>query len=86
MKMKLKALLIVVTLLAVIIVAGTAAFANNVNGEGNGEFSFRQMLPFMQEHHADWSEQELKEMYEACHGRNNGPGRENNTSRSNNSW
>lgn len=69
MKKKLIGLLIVV----LIIGAGTMAFAQG-NGEGEGEgaglFNFGQMLPFMQQMHPNLSVEQLKEMFEACHGTN----------------
>ncbi len=66
---KLSVLLIAVVLLLVVGVAGTAALANSGReGESNGVFSFENMLPFMQEHHPGWSDEELEVMYEACHG------------------
>ncbi|WP_017756408.1 CUE domain-containing protein [Calidifontibacillus oryziterrae] len=34
----------------------------------NGIPSFSEMLPFMKEMHPNWSEEELEEMYQACHG------------------
>lgn len=76
---KLSVLLIAVVLLLVVGVAGTAALAHSGNeGENNGVFSFGNMLPFMQEHHPDWSDKELEEMYEACHGSDSSSVRGNN--------
>lgn len=46
--------------------AGTFAFAATNDGDGN--WSFDEMLPFMQEVHPEWSKDELKEMYDSCHG------------------
>lgn len=47
--------------------AGTAVFAAGNSGQGGG-LSFEKMLPFMQKMHPDFSKEELKGMYKACHG------------------
>ncbi|WP_316571596.1 hypothetical protein [Neobacillus sp. YIM B06451] len=39
--------------------------------------SFGKMKPHMQQMHPDFSEKELKEMYESCHGNNGGSGSNN---------
>ncbi|WP_066312322.1 hypothetical protein [Bacillus sp. FJAT-29814] len=52
---------------ALILGAGTAVFAAGNSGNGNG-LSFEEMLPFMQKMHPDFSNDELNEMYKACHG------------------
>lgn len=44
---------------------GTAVFAAGNSGEEG--FSFEQMLPFMQKMHPDASNEQLQEMYKACH-------------------
>ena len=81
---KLSGLLIVVVLLLVLGVAGTVVFANSGGeGEDRGVFSFGRMLPFMQEHHADLSEEELEAMYEACHGSGSRAGWEKNATEAN---
>ena len=59
-----KKLILLVTVLAVLIISGTTVLAHG----GNGAFSFDRMLPTMQEHHPGWSEEELRTMYEYCHG------------------
>lgn len=49
--------------------AGTYAFAQtNEDGNGEGKFNFGQMKPQMEEVHPELSNQELKEMYNSCHG------------------
>ncbi|WNS74932.1 hypothetical protein RRV45_18935 [Bacillus sp. DTU_2020_1000418_1_SI_GHA_SEK_038] len=45
--------------------AGTYAFAQ---GNGDGILNFEQMKPYMQKMHPNFSENELKDMYESCHG------------------
>ncbi|MCD8510396.1 MAG: CUE domain-containing protein [Bacillus sp. (in: Bacteria)] len=32
---------------------------------------FKEMLPFMQQMHPDWSDEELETMYRSCHGDGN---------------
>lgn len=51
---------------------GTAAFAD---GNGNGTFELEDMIPFMQESHPDWSEDDVEQMYNSCHS--DGEGVEN---------
>jgi ABC-type cobalt transport system substrate-binding protein len=65
MKKKLIGLLLVLFVLG----ATTIAFAQ-VDENGAWSFSFEQMLPYMQKMHPDWSEGELQQMYEDCHGPN----------------
>lgn len=49
--------------------AGTFAFAAaNEDTNGNGLFNFGQMKPYMEEMHPDFSTDELKGMYDSCHG------------------
>jgi len=57
-------LIILVSVLVVLAISGTAVMAHG----GYGAFSFERMLPTMQEHHPGWSEEELRTMYEYCHG------------------
>lgn len=52
---------------AMIIGGGTAVFAS---GDGEGVFNFEKMKPFMQKMHPDFSDTQLKEMFESCHGEN----------------
>lgn len=65
MKKKLIGLLLVVFILG----AATMAFAQ-VDENGQLSFSFEEMLPFMQKMHPDWSQEELQQMFESCHGAN----------------
>ncbi|MCM3693393.1 hypothetical protein [Neobacillus niacini] len=51
---------------ALILGAGTAVFAAGTNNSGEGT-TFEKMLPFMQEMHPDSSNEDLQEMYNACH-------------------
>jgi hypothetical protein len=51
---------------AFIIGAGTGAFA--AGNEDKDIINFGQMKPHMEEMHPDLSTQELKDMYESCHG------------------
>ena len=49
--------------------AGTYAFAvASDDANGNGLLNFGQMKPFMEKMHPDLSTEELKDMYNACHG------------------
>ncbi len=49
--------------------AGTFAFAAaNEDANGNGLLNFGQMKPYMEEMHPDLSTDELKEMFDSCHG------------------
>jgi hypothetical protein len=52
---------------ALILGAGTAVFAAGTSGDNTG-LSFEEMLPFMEKMHPDFSNDELQEMYKACHG------------------
>lgn len=52
---------------ALILGAGTAVLAAGSDSE-NGLVNFESMLPFMKEMHPDLDNQELEEMYQACHG------------------
>lgn len=61
-----KKLIAVILSGAFVLGAGTLTFAATNDGDGN--WSFEQMFPFMQEMHPDWSKDELKEMYNSCHG------------------
>lgn len=51
---------------------GTTVIANT---SSNGFTSFQEMLPFMQQMHPGWSDEELESMYKVCHGgaNNNSP-------------
>ncbi|ACB84557.1 hypothetical protein [Natranaerobius thermophilus] len=62
---------IIGVVLAVVIVftTGTVVMGQGVNSNDISQ-GFRRMMPFMQEHHPELSESELKEMYEYCHGTN----------------
>jgi hypothetical protein len=51
----------------IILGAGTYAFAQ---GNGDGILNFEQMKPYMEKMHPNFSENELKDMYETCHGDN----------------
>lgn len=55
--------------------AGTAVFAAN-EGTEEGIFNFEKMKPLMQEMHPDFSDQELEDMYNTCHGAGGGQGAE----------
>lgn len=60
-------------LLAAVLAMGiaTGAYASgdgNGDGDGGGKFNFGQMLPHMQSMHPDLSVDQLREMYNSCHG------------------
>ena len=44
---------------------GNAVYAHSGSDSG---WSCQEMLPFMTEMHPDMDEQEMKEMYQKCHG------------------
>lgn len=52
---------------ALILGAGTLTFAQT-NDEGDGLFNFERMKPFIEKMHPDLTEEEQKEMFDACHG------------------
>lgn len=60
---------IILTILsaAFVLGAGTAVFAAN-EGTEEGIFNFEKMKPQMQEMHPDFSDQQLDDMYNSCHG------------------
>lgn len=60
--MKRKLLLTVLTLVFILSI-GTFAYA-----QGEGNFNFGQMLPYMKQMHPDLSTDQLQDMYNACHG------------------
>lgn len=51
---------------AFVLGAGTVAFA--ATNDADGDWNFDKMFPFMQKMHPDWSKEDLKEMYDSCHG------------------
>lgn len=54
---------------SLILGSGTAILAaGNESPEGLFLLNFGKMKPLMQEMHPEFSNQELKEMYESCHG------------------
>ncbi|RHW37385.1 hypothetical protein D1B31_16630 [Neobacillus notoginsengisoli] len=58
-----------IVLMSTAFVLGMGSFAlAQTNGSGKAILNFKEMLPFMQEMHPDSTEQELQEMYKACHG------------------
>ncbi|GAM12955.1 hypothetical protein [Mesobacillus selenatarsenatis] len=54
---------------AMIVGASTAAFAEE-GTEGKGTFNFGQMKPLIEKMHPDLSDEEVKQMYNDCHGTN----------------
>ena len=61
---------LILGVLAIVLVLGAGSAFANSDGDGEGTFNFGQMLPFMKQMHPGWSDEELKEMYNACHGTN----------------
>lgn len=45
--------------------AGTYTFAQ---GNEDGLLNFKEMKPYMEKMHPNFSDKELKDMYNACHG------------------
>ncbi len=72
-----KKLIVAFTTTALVLGLGTAALANS-DSEVLENFSFKDMLPFMQQMHPNLDEDQLEQMYISCHGENgqrgNGPG------------
>jgi hypothetical protein len=54
---------------AFILGAGTAVFAA---GSEDGILGFEKMKPFMQQMHPDFSDKQLEDMYQTCHGSDGG--------------
>lgn len=54
---------------ALILGASTSVFAEDTI-EGKGTFNFGQMKPMMEKMHPGLSNEELKQMYNDCHGTN----------------
>ncbi|WP_203556873.1 hypothetical protein [Bacillus sp. B15-48] len=63
-----KKLMIAILTGAFILGAGTFAFAQTDGVDG--KWSFQNMLPLMQKMHPDFSNDELEQMYNDCHGSN----------------
>ncbi|MGM7682979.1 hypothetical protein ACSVDA_12585 [Cytobacillus sp. Hm23] len=52
-----------------IILGGTVSYVfAQSNDEGNDNFNFGQMKPYIQEMHPELSTQEQKDMFDSCHG------------------
>ncbi len=64
-----KKIVIGILSVAVILGAGTYTFAQT-NSNGEGPLTFGQMKPYMEKMHPDLSTQELKDLYNSCHGSN----------------
>lgn len=64
-----KKLIIVITAMVLGLGIGTVAMANS-DSEVFENFNFQDMLPFMQDMHPNFDEEQLEEMYESCHGEN----------------
>jgi hypothetical protein len=64
-----KKLMIGIMSIAFVLGAGTFALAQT-DEPGDAMVNFKEMLPFMKEMHPDFSEDELQQMYNACHGTN----------------
>lgn len=63
----LKKLIIGIMSIAFVFGAGTFALAQT-DEPGQTIENFKEMLPFMKEMHPDFSEDQLQQMYKACHG------------------
>lgn len=62
-----KKLIIVITAMVFGLGIGTVALANS-DSEVFENFNFQEMLPFMQNMHPNFDDEQLEEMYESCHG------------------
>ena len=54
---------------ALILGASTVAFAEE-GTDGKGTFNFGQMKPMIEQMHPELSDEEVKQMYNNCHGTN----------------
>ncbi|MNJ49216.1 hypothetical protein D3C77_444350 [compost metagenome] len=60
---------------AIVMGIRTAAYAANTNNDADSRFKFfEQMLPYARQMHPDFSDKQIEEMYNNCHG-GNGPQR-----------
>lgn len=62
-----KKYVLILALVVVLALAGTA-LAQAVTADNPSGWNFGQMLPFMQQMHPDLNTDQLREMYEDCHG------------------
>lgn len=62
-----KKIIAAITATTLVLGIGTVALANS-DSEVFDNFSFKNMLPFMQQMHPDMDEEQLEEMYNSCHG------------------
>lgn len=62
-----KKLAIGIFTVAFVIGTGTAVFAQ---GNEDGFLNFEKMKPYMEKMHPDFSDNQLKDMFESCHGEN----------------
>jgi heme A synthase len=69
-KLNKKKWLIVLGAAILVLAIGTGAYAA---ADDNG-FSFEQMLPFMKQMHPNFSDDQLEQMYNNCHGSGIGNG------------
>ncbi|ADU31303.1 CUE domain-containing protein [Evansella cellulosilytica] len=60
-----KKIIIGVVALGLVFGIGTSVVAYSTD---EGFPNFKEMLPFMQQMHPDWSDEELEAMYRSCHG------------------
>jgi hypothetical protein len=58
---------VIVGILSAAFILGAGSYALAQENE-EGILSFEQMKPFMEKMHPNFSENELKDMYQACHG------------------
>ncbi|NBI30883.1 hypothetical protein [Chengkuizengella marina] len=66
MKKRWISLLLVIMLFTI----GTAVYAHETDQEIS-LFNFDEMLPFMEQMHPNWSDKQLEDMYNDCHGNGN---------------
>ncbi|MDP5275787.1 CUE domain-containing protein [Chengkuizengella axinellae] len=62
-----------ILILAVIMVfsIGTTIYANGTDQEENSITNFDEVLSFFKQMHPDWSDEQLEDMYNDCHGDEN---------------
>lgn len=61
---QMRKIIIGIVALGLVLGIGSTVVANSTE---DGFTSFKEMLPFMQQMHPDWSDEELEAMYRSCH-------------------
>ena len=59
---------LIIGVLSFMVILGASNVAMAHGNSGNGTVNFGQALKYMQEMHPDWSQKDIKEMYNEHHG------------------